>query len=249
MRIVSSPYGKVCIGSKEALFEQFLTVLCEMCDRIEGRPLRIGLTGGAMPKAFYQWCCEQGATEPFALLTSRCIWSVSDERYVSFDSPDSNFGNADRLFLQPLKVPDTHKMPWPVALPPKQAAAFFSYCWGKRPCHVFDVCFLGMGEDGHTASLFPGSPLLKKPLEVPFAAVEVPHKGWRLTITTLGLAHCQRIVVGVLGGSKSRILGHIFNDAVAPGTYPIQSLKPYAKQVIWCLDEAAAAESFNKTLF
>ena len=106
----------------------------------------------------------------------------------------------------------------------------------------FDLCLLGMGDDGHTASLFPLSPLIESGVEESFASVGVTGKGWRLTITPAGLQRCSQIVVSVQGSGKAAALKKALEGPFEPYKIPIQLLRHAAERVIWLLDEAAAAE-------
>lgn len=238
MRQENTPYGQFTIGPVPALFERLV-------DRLEtgaatcGNPFTIGLTGGSTPKAFYQWAVENDAiSEP---VRKQAVWSVSDERMVPLEDPESNFGTADRLLLQPIAVPPERKFPWPVMVDPHSAATAFEMRWHERfgPDRAFDLCLLGMGEDGHTASIFPGSPLLIIESGDHFAPVEVPGKGWRLSITPDGLAACGKIIVMVTGAAKAQRLKAVLEEPV--GRYPIQLLSRLADKVEWLVDEAATA--------
>ena len=110
--------------------------------------------------------------------------------------------------LSPLGVAAENKLPYPVELDPYGAADKYNRLWNERfgEENGFDVCVLGMGDDCHTASLFPGSPLLESAESRNFAAVEVPGKGWRLTITEAGLARSKKIIVNTLGQGKAEAL-------------------------------------------
>lgn len=242
-----SPYGKIIIDSAEAIFKRLYLFIYNACKQTKNRSVRIGLTGGSTPKAFYQWCTEDDVS--MSKIVSRCIWATSDERHVSCDDAESNFGNADRLLLKPLKVPSARKLPWPTELPAPSAAEKFNQLWQEKfgRKQGFDICFLGMGDDGHTASIFPGSSLVKTPSRDLFAAVEVPKKGWRLTITPKGLGYSKAIVVCALGKNKAKTFKAVMEEGYSPENLPIQLLKNYSKRVTWLLDQDAAAEFLPST--
>jgi 6-phosphogluconolactonase len=168
---------------------------------------------------------------------------TSDERHVPLASADSNFGNADRELFQPLGVSPAMTIPWPVEFPPLPCASAFNRTWNTRfgAKQGFDVCFLGMGDDGHTASLFPGCPLIGAGVPENFAAVEWPGRGWRLTITEAGLARCARVVVITNGVAKNAALKAILRGPYDPKHHPSQVHRAYAARVTWLVDEAAAA--------
>lgn len=240
MKIVASNYGTLCIADKEVLFKKLLELLRGVCYTTAEHPACIGLSGGSTPKAFYRWCVE--GQKLSSALMSKVLWAVSDERCVPLAHSASNFGVADRLLLQPLGVPASAKLPWLVDGLPPSAAAGFNLSWRKRfgPTAGFNLCLLGMGDDGHTASLFPGSPLLSVHLQEGFAAVGVPGKGWRLTVTPAGLSRCSQIVVNVQGGGKATALKEVIQGPFKPVNLPIQVLRECADRVVWLVDTEAA---------
>lgn len=230
--------GRLHIGSREAIF----SLCARITDAAAQSPVdavSIGLTGGSTPLAFYRWAVAERPFSP--ALLEKAVWTVSDERMVPLADGDSNFGNADRELLQPLGVREARKMPFPVEVDPHSAATVFERKFVERFGRVgFDVCMLGMGDDGHTASIFPESPLLALESGELFAPVDVPGKGWRLSVTPLGLELSKRIVVLVTGAGKAERLAAVFGEE--PGRYPIQILARYADRVDWLVDEAAAGQ-------
>jgi len=242
MRELSSSYGRVFVGSKMHCFRTAAFLAEGQRGRNPGaKNFTWALTGGTTPQEWYRWAAAQDAFSPATLSTTH--WFTSDERYVPLASDESHFGNADRLLLTPLSISAEKKHPWPVARPPRDAAAEFarqSATWLTRG-RAFDVCFLGLGDDGHTASIFPGSPLFADESGEFFAAVEVPGKGWRLTITPAGLRACGLVVVMALGAGKADALHRVFAGPYEPRKTPAQLLKACSASVVWLVDEAAAA--------
>ncbi|MGC9451438.1 MAG: 6-phosphogluconolactonase [Oceanipulchritudo sp.] len=233
-----SIHGTLRIGRIEELFERMVDIL-ETGAASFGNPYLIGLTGGSTPRAFYQWAAREQPLSRTVL--DQAVWSVSDERMVPLADPESNFGTADREFLTPLGVAADRKFPWPVQVDPHSAALVHERKLQERfgMGRSFDICFLGMGEDGHTASIFPGSPLLIIESGNFFAPVEVPGKGWRLSITPDGLRACGRIVVMVTGEKKAQRLKEVLEG---PGdAYPVQILRGCANKVEWLVDETAGS--------
>ena len=234
--------GRLHVGRHEELFAQLAAILNGRTSA-ERNGLPIGLTGGSTPLAFFRWAA---AKEPFTdEFLSRAIWSVSDERMVPLENEESNFGNADRELLQLLNVPEEQKLPFPVQVDPHSAATAFDRRFRERfGTTAFSVCLLGMGADGHTASIFPGSPLLVIEADNFFAPVDVPGKGWRLSITPLGLKASHRIVLMVTGANKADRLAEVFSTDPDPGRLPVQLLHRHAERTDWLVDEAAAAKLF-----
>jgi 6-phosphogluconolactonase len=241
MRILATPYGRLSIGSKPELFAESIRLAAEQAGKVTRPRLGWALTGGSTPQEWYRWCVSTGAI-PSDLL-GRTDFTVSDERWVPRENEQSNFGSAERLLLDPLNFPPAQRIPWPVEMEPAEAAAAYA---GKWAAHygadgAYDICFLGMGDDAHTASIFPGSPLLTQPLSTYFTALDVPGKGWRLTITPAGLARCGLVVVMTLGAGKATALARVMKGPLDPLQAPAQLLKAFSDRVVWLVDEAAAA--------
>ena len=241
MKELQTKLGTVRILPKDnipaALFQEF-----ESLPDDPNRSFRIGLSGGSTPKAFYDWASNETGFGEVLNRASTFIWGCSDERHVDLETEESNFGNAQRMLLDPLGVEEATFRPWPVYCKPEEAAARYNRLWEEEmPDHpVFDLCFLGMGDDCHTASLFPGSPLLDVEVDENFAAVEVPGKGWRLTITPTGLRNCPRIVVSVTGAGKAEAVKQVFHGEVDIKQRPIQLLAAMPAKVLWLMDADAA---------
>ena len=242
MKELSSGYGRVFIGAQEELFRTAVFLAGGQRGRQpQAKTFTWALTGGTTPQGWYRWCVEKDALSPGLLAPTH--WFTSDERHVPLGSDESNFGHAERGLLAPLKISAEKRHPWPVALPAPEAAAEFARqtaTWFTRG-RCFDLCFLGMGADCHTASFFPGSPLIQTERAEFFTAVETPAKGWRLTITPAGLRACGMIVVMALGAEKADALHRVLAGPYDPVLVPAQILKTCSQNVVWLVDEPAAA--------
>lgn len=238
MKEQTTAYGTLRIAPRPDLFRRLADIF-EATAATCGDRFTVGLTGGSTPKAFYRWVVENNALS--ASVRNRAAWCVSDERFVPLDDPESNFGNADRDLLTPLGIREEHKFPWPVSVDPHSAGRAFAMRFADRfgSGKAFDLCLLGMGEDGHTASIFPDSPLMAiRPTDF-FAPVQVPGKGWRLSITPEGFGACGRIVVMVTGSAKADRLKAVF--AGPQDVYPVQLLAGHADRVEWLVDPEAGS--------
>jgi 6-phosphogluconolactonase len=241
MTETETPFGCVKTGTTEELFAAVVALAAGRFDASTGRPFLWALSGGSTPQAWYRWCAAGNAIPP--ALAAAAHFTVSDERSVSLGNPESNFGNAARLLLDPLRVPPGRRLPWPVNLEPASAAARYAEEVARLAGagRAYDACLLGVGDDAHTASLFPGSPLLADDGGRLFAAVAVPGKGWRLTVTPAGLRACGLIVVLATGSGKTAALRRIFRGPIDPASTPAQILQTCADRVVWLLDAPAAA--------
>lgn len=239
----TTPYGQFHIGTKEELFFKAVVLASEQLARTSStKPFTWALTGGSTPLEWYKWAVAAKALP--SALQDRAHFTVSDERFVPLTDKQSNFGNATELLFNPLGIPDSHRHPWPVHAAPNEAARLYAASWADLvgPGKAYDVCFLGMGDDAHTASWFPGSPLLESDGGAIFSGLEVPGKGFRLTITPSGLRACGLVVVMTLGANKAPALKRVLNEAYHPASAPSQILKTLADRVVWLVDPAAAGD-------
>jgi 6-phosphogluconolactonase len=243
----NTDYGRLCVGSKEELFAGAVALAAAQQTKAAAKVFTWALTGGQTPIEWYGWCVRTHAL-PASLLAAT-HFTVSDERHVPLTSDQSNFGHAVRGLLDPLGVPSAQCHPWPVRPVSAVAAEAYRSAWTALAGagRAYDVCFLGLGEDAHTASIFPGSPLLasaalaKEDEQILFTALDTA-KGPRLTITPAGLRACGLIVIMTLGEEKAPALKRIFSGPYDPLNAPAQILKTCANRTVWLADEAAAKE-------
>ena len=247
----NTDYGRLCVGEKEELFARVVALTAARQARTTSKNFTLALTGGLTPLEWYDWCVRTHAFPPALLAAAH--FTVSDERHVPLVSEESNFGHAARRLLDPLAVPSERRHPWPVRLSPSEAAEAYRRAWSALagPGRAYDVCFLGLGGDAHTASIFPGSPLLSAGLSSSAKATEEvaeffvaldTSKGPRLTITPAGLRVCDLIIIMTNGADKNPALKRIFSDPYDPPKAPAQILKTCADRVVWLVDKAAAKD-------
>jgi len=246
MNLFQTPLGEVFIAPQPELFQYFATMIQEVV-AAKNYPPGVALTGGSSPKAFYTWLSQHPERLPEA--RSRVVFTVSDERCVPMESEESNYGNAQRLFFDTIGVDFDNRFPWDTSRTPADAANWYEKLWALSfgEGHAYDICMLGMGDDAHTASLFPNSPLLTsesmKNNSHLFAAVHVSGKGDRLTITPAGLQRCGRVVILVTGAAKANTLHRVFHGEEAPvSEIPIRFMSTIKDQVVWLLDPDAGSK-------
>ena len=202
------------------------------------------LAGGDTPRHLYR---ELARPERQGQLDwSRVHLYFGDERCVPPDHPDSNYRMARASLLDHVPIPPRQVHPilanldsvrLDAARYARELAAHAPAGPGGLPC--FDLVLLGVGMDGHTASLFPGTCILNE-RERPVAAVYVPQlKSWRISLTYPVLRQARALWVLAAGAAKADILGRIWRE---PGAgLPIQALMDLAT-LEWHLDEAAAGQ-------
>lgn len=199
----------------------------------------IALSGGSTPKPLYAALAQQDL--PWEQV--HVFWG--DERYVPPDHPDSNEGMARSVWLDRVAIPADNIHPMPTqAADPQEAAdqhdqelqQFFQTAPGTFPC--FDVILLGMGDDGHTASLFPHTAALK----VNDRLVTVGNKDGqpRLTFTVPLINQARCVLFVVAGVNKQPALAAIFAPEADAAHYPARLIQPQG-ELWWLLDQAAGA--------
>lgn len=197
------------------------------------------LSGGHTPQALY----ETLASEPFK---SQLNWSkieifFGDERCVPPDHPDSNFLMAHNAMLSKLPIPDPNVHRMRGELSPEQAATEYGQLLkGAFHTHGPDMILLGMGDDGHTASLFPGTTALNE-TEHRCVANFVPKLNkWRVTMTYPFINKAHEILVLVAGANKAARVNEALEGPTDIQRLPIQGIAPTHGKLTWLLDTAAA---------
>jgi len=203
----------------------------------------IALSGGHTPAKMYSlWAQEEKYRAQTPWDRVHLFWG--DERYVPPDDPLSNYRMTRETLLAHVPIPSANIHPMPTNLsPPEQAAKDYEAKMCKffdAEAPEFDLQLQGLGIEGHTASLFPGSPaLLERTAWV--AAVKAPaDPPLRLTLTPVVLNLGRNTIFLVAGENKRQILAALRAEpATGPGRYPASQIRP-AGPVLWFLDQAAA---------
>jgi 6-phosphogluconolactonase len=232
-----------------ALVEQAAQRIADRIGEAGARPA-ICLTGGSTPKPVY----ERLAKEPYRsdLPWHRIHWFWGDDRFVPLDDDRSNAGMSIEAFLGDLPVPpgNIHPMPTDAATPDEAArryqAELEEFYEGDQldsAAPLFDLVLLGLGSDGHTASLFPGLPAAR---ETDRWVVGVDQAGLapfvpRVTLTFPALASTREMLFLVCGEAKREVLGHVLAGEDLPAA------RAHATgELVWLVDrDAAPAEVKN----
>jgi 6-phosphogluconolactonase len=206
-----------------------------------GQDVRIALSGGSTPKRFHELLAESEGID-----WSRVHVYWGDERTVPPTDAESNYRMARETLLDLVEIPESQIHRMRGELDPGEAAKEYERTlretFGVAPPDVprFDLNILGVGGDGHTASLFPGTSALDE-RERWVVANHVPQQGtWRITLTYPVLNAAKLTLVLVSGEGKADAIGRIF-DPNAADKPPAAFVQPEG-QMIWLLDEAAAGK-------
>ena len=227
----------------EAAAERVLARIAANDDRVA-----ICLTGGSSPKQLYQLV----ATEPYRsrIPWQRVHWFIGDERFVAPADPLNNMSMARHLFLDRFAPKaNIHPIPTESAYPGEAALRYENELQSFYGANVldpsrplFDVVLMGVGSDGHTASLFPDYPAIEETARwvvgVPKAHVEpfVP----RVTLTLPALGSCREMLFEVAGAEKRAILTRVLESGNLPA-----SRAHSIGETVWLVDAAALPENFR----
>ena len=199
----------------------------------------VALAGGGTPKRLYELLAARGRTE---LPWDEIVLSFGDERPVPPNHPESNYGMAKQALLGPLGVTNVHRMHG--AREPERAAGEYDTLVRDRlgdPPEL-DLVLLGMGPDGHTLSLFPGTPALGETQKLCVAnPVDSPlTKGptTRITLTARAVSNARHTRFLVAGADKAEALAAVLEGPRAPDRFPSQLIT--GADVVWFVDAAAA---------
>ena len=214
--------------------------LAEAAVQEHGR-FSVALSGGNTPRSVYSILASEHKELPW----NRIHIFFGDERHVPPDHPDSNFRMASESLLSKVPIPEKNIHRVHAELDAEAAAAeyeqqlssFFQpkdHDWPR-----FDLIFLGIGEDGHTASLFPGSKALSETSRRVVANWVEKFKTFRITFTFPVLNHAAEVAFLVSGSGKAQIL----SEVLRPGSekYPAQRIQPENGRLLWLIDRDAGS--------
>jgi 6-phosphogluconolactonase len=206
----------------------------------------VALAGGSTPRRMYELLAQPPYREQVDWSNIHIFWS--DERYVPPNDPESNFQMASEALLAHVPIPAAHIYPMPtIGSTPEAAAhsytntlaAFFE---GEPPrC---DLLLLGMGPDGHTASLFPGKPEVtadNDALVIPVYDSPKPPPT-RLSFTMRLINAAANVSIFVTGADKATTVRAVLEGPADIARLPIQGVRPYTGALTWFLDAAAAQQ-------
>lgn len=243
---MSEPRIRV-LPDTDAIVHELGDKIIYMADQAQklGQMFSLFLSGGSTPKALYQYLASDA-------IKSQIDWRgvelyFGDERCVPPDSELSNYRMALETLISKVPIPPDNVYRMKGELDPQEAAK----AYGQMLKENFfdegpDLLLLGMGDDGHTASLFPNTPALNENSHR-CVANHVPYdyipKGteWRLTLTYPFINRSREIAIMVTGASKAKRIDEVLMGDQDIQRLPIQGVKPQLGQVTWYMDIAAAA--------
>jgi 6-phosphogluconolactonase len=201
--------------------------------RAKDQPFHLFLSGGSTPKVVYAALADCGID-----WKGLHLW-WGDERFVPPDHPDSNFRMVKEQLLDKIQIPTLQVHPWPILSSPELSAATYDREYREYfqdLGHKLNFQLLGMGDDGHTASLFPGTSALDATDNMCVANHVEGKESVRLSLTYPALARSERVVFLVKGANKAEAAQQVLEE----GMHPASQVVGKGSTEFW-LDTAAAA--------
>ena len=202
----------------------------------------VALSGGHSPQKLY----ELLASPEYNTQTSwtKVNFFFGDERYVPADDPQRNSYMIKKSLFDPLQIPQSNIFSIDTSLTPEESAKKYTQDitdhFKQKPIS-FDLILLGLGENSHTASLFPYTSVLAE-RSASFEAVFLKaQKSYRLTMTATLINQSKHIAFLVYGKEKAEAVQHVLEDGPDVKKYPAQLIQPLQGELQWFLDEAAAS--------
>lgn len=200
----------------------------------------VALSGGSTPEMTYQILSKPPFRDTVPWKKTHVFWG--DERYVPSDDDLSNSRMARRVLLNHVPVPDSNIHPIPYLPTPQQSAIQYESIlrnFFQHQAPRFDLILLGMGSDGHTASLFPGTTILNE-RERWAKEVFLPSQNmYRITITLPLINRAANIAFLVHGSEKAAILASVLGKRGNSNALPAQLVHPENGELYWLVDKAA----------
>lgn len=201
----------------------------------------VALSGGSTPKKLFQLLATPEFSRNIDWKKVFVIWG--DERYVPHTDDDSNFKMANEALLKHVAIPKKNIFAIPTSKTPEICAAEYEknlkLLLGTKG--IIDLTLLGMGDDGHTASLFPNTDILEENKKWVKQVWLDDKQVWRISLTYLLINKSSEVLFLVAGAAKAPIIKHIFAKN-AKLKYPVQNIQLKKGSITWLLDDAAIAK-------
>lgn len=202
----------------------------------------VALSGGSTPRRLYEALADED------LPWERTFLCFGDERAVPPDHPESNYRMVRESLLSRAPIPPTNVYRIPSEIPDPMLAAESYESTLRTAFHLrhrrwprFDLVLLGLGADGHTASLFPGTSALEERERLVAATYVETLKAARITLTYPVFNAAALVVFLVSGADKAQALKSVLQGDDVPEPPPARRIKPMTGRVVWMIDEAAAS--------
>jgi 6-phosphogluconolactonase len=212
----------------------------------ENGQFNVSLSGGSSPKKLYELLASAALKEQIDW--TKVYFFFGDERYVAHDHPDSNYLMSYNALFAPLNISEEQIFKVDTALDPASAALEYqrSICKHFHDEPIFDLVLLGLGDDAHTASLFPHTSLLWIDEEFVKEVYLEDKAVYRISMTAPLINKAKNIAFLTFGEGKANAIKFVLEAAKDIDNYPAQLINPANGDLQWFIDEAAAANLEKK---
>jgi 6-phosphogluconolactonase len=223
-----------------------------MCDIIESTLqnqefFTLALSGGETPQILYQKLATPGFKEKIDWKRVHIFWG--DERAVPFNDDRNNAKMACDILIDHINIPSAQVHVMRTDIEPVFAAKAYEkilHSYFDNTIKSFDLVLLGIGDDGHTLSIFPGSPMLEgKEQNWVNAVYNEEQQMYRITLTPVIVNRASHIAFMVAGSNKAKILKEVIEGKYMPSILPAQLIKPENGELHWFLDRETAKKLSN----
>lgn len=203
----------------------------------------VALSGGHTPQRVYQLLAQPPWRDQTPWADVHVFWG--DERCVAADDDRNNARMAHRALLAHVPVAPDHVHPIRCDGTPREGAERYEELLRAHlsaEAAVLDLVFLGLGQNGHTASLFPGSPVLEEKKRWAADVYVAEQKMYRVTLTPVMINTARVVTFLVFGRDKAQILRTVLEGPVDTRRLPAQLIRPLGGRLIWMVDRAASSQ-------
>jgi 6-phosphogluconolactonase len=236
VRIFATPYEL-----SEKFAEEIVKMIAESGK--DNSPFTIALSGGSTPELLYSVIGDHFSN---SVNWKNVHFFWGDERSVPPDNPESNFGMTSRSLFGKIRIPSNNIHRIRGESDPDKEVLRYSieieeYCRKRDGLPVFDLIILGLGEDGHTASIFPSNIKLMESVRICAVASHPVTMQKRITLTGRIINNADKVTFLITGKKKAEIVEKILNKGSYAENYPASLIVPVYGELIWFLDNEAAS--------
>ena len=215
---------------------------------VKQKQFSVAISGGNTPVEFYKLLTKQPYIDQIPWKNTHIFWC--DERCVGFDDPGSNYGQFSHIVLNKIDIPAKNIHPIDCSRGSEEAVRDYTrvlsnHATQGREFPIFDIVYLGLGEDGHTASLFPGE-ISTHEINNPVISSLANYQNRpapRVSLTPLIINQAKNIFFIVTGANKAEILSQVINGPTDQKRFPAQRIFSGKGNIVWIADKLAAGET------
>ena len=231
--------------NKEEMSEALASWMCEVIEKTlkDQEYFTLVLSGGSTPQLLYKTLGSDKFKDKINWSRIHVFWG--DERAVPYSDERNNARMAHELLLDKVDIPANHVHIMRTDIEPNFSTDAYRkmlHDFFDNTSTTFDLVLLGMGDDGHTLSLFPGSPIIEEHDHWVNSVYNIEQEMYRITLMPKIVNRAAKIAFMVDGEKKSKMLQQVLQGDFKPSEFPAQIIKPENGELHWFVDEAVAQE-------